>query len=99
MPRKKRVENPELVPFAQRPPSAREVQKLRLILSTYQDGTGQLVTRDGNTLPGWRDFERSIALTFGGKAKESKFIFDVLLPDPRTPGLSYGLSCKMRRTL
>jgi hypothetical protein len=89
----------ELVAFAQRPPSVREVQKLRLILSTYQDGTGQLVVRDGSTLPGWRDFERSVALAFGGQSKESKYIFDVLIPDPHRPGMTYGLSCKMRRTL
>jgi len=86
------------LPFVDRVPTRREVQKLRLILSAYQDGTGQLAV--GHlTLPGWRDFERSVALAFGGEAQESKAIFDVLLPDLRREGIKYGLSCKMRETL
>jgi len=75
-----------------------EVEKLRLILSTYQDGTGMLAQKDGSTLPGWRDFERSVALAFGGEAQESKAIFDVLLPTDK-PDRYYGLSCKMRGEL
>jgi hypothetical protein len=55
------------------------VEKFRLVLSTYQDGSGQLVSRYGNTLPGWRDFERAVAVTFSWKAQENKFIFDMLL--------------------
>lgn len=73
----------------------REVKKLRLILSTYQDGTGILV-KEGRTLPGWRDFERAVALAFGGEAQESKAIFDVLLSRTDRPEVKYGLSCKMR---
>jgi len=77
-------------------PSSEEIERLRLILSTYQDGTGMLVTGPRRSLPGWRDFERSVALTFDGRAVESKEIFDVLIPfdDPE-----YGISCKMRSTL
>jgi hypothetical protein len=87
------------IAFVDRPPTPQEVQKLRLVLSTYQDGTGQLVFKNNVCLPGWRDFERSIALVFGGEAQESKAIFDVLLPDPTKKGVHYGLSCKMRETL
>jgi len=89
------------VAFIDRNPTAPEVERLRLILSTYQDGTGQLthVRFPGITLPGWRDFERSIALAFGGQAMESKYIFDVLLSDPAKPHIKYGLSCKMRGEL
>ncbi len=58
-----------------------------------------LVLKDGKTIPGWRDFERSVAAAFSGKAQENKAIFDVLLLDPIKPGRSYGLSCKMRSTL
>lgn len=54
------------------PLSVQEVEKLRLILSTYQDGTGMLAASDGLTLPGWRDFERAVAATLGGIARESK---------------------------
>ncbi len=79
-----------------RKPTPREVEKLRLILSTYQDGSGMLAMKDDRTLPGWRDFERAVALAFGGEAQENKAIFDVLLPSLNRPGVKYGLSCKMR---
>lgn len=82
-----------------RPPTEREVERLRLILSAYQDGTGMLQAERGLTLPGWRDFERAIALAFHGEAQESKAIFDVLLPSEERPNIRYGLSCKMRREL
>lgn len=85
--------------FVDRPPTEREVERLRLILSTYQDGMGMLQVENGMTLPGWRDFERAIALTFNGEAQESKSIFDVLLSDEGKPDVKYGLSCKMRREL
>jgi hypothetical protein len=87
------------VAFVNRPPTSQELEKLRLVLSTYQDGTGQLVFKNNVFLPGWRDFERSVALVFNGQAQESKAIFDVLLPDPTRIGINYGLSCKMRETL
>ena len=87
------------VPFADRPPDIHEVERFRLIFSTYQDGTGMLASDDGRTLPGWRDFERSIALAFDGIASESKDIFDVRLADSDRDGVYYGISCKMRGEL
>ncbi|HEX8228104.1 MAG TPA: hypothetical protein VF826_02200 [Chloroflexia bacterium] len=84
--------------FVDRDPTAQELERLRLILSTYQDGSGMLVTKS-STLPGWRDFERAVAATFGGIAQESKAVFDVLLPDEQNRTLLYGLSCKMREEL
>ena len=54
--------------FVQRHPTAGELERLRLILSTYQDGSGMLVLKDGTTIPGWRDFERAVAIAFGGQA-------------------------------
>ena len=87
-----------LLPFVDRQPTSCEVERLRLILSTYQDGTGMLA-REGRTLPGWRDFERAVALAFGGEAQESKAIFDVLLSHTERPAVKYGLSCKMRGEL
>ena len=87
------------IDLAQRPPTPQEFEKFRLILSTYQDGTGMLAAANGRTLPGWRDFERAIALTFNGVASENKDIFDVRLPDPSRPGVHYAISCKMRREL
>jgi hypothetical protein len=86
-------------PFIHRNPTKKEFERFRLIMSTYQDGSGQQAMKNGQTLPGWRDFERSVALAFNGIAQESKFIFDVLLPDPKRRDIYFGLSCKMRRTL
>ena len=84
------------LPFVNRKPTHNEIEQLRLIMSTYQDGTGMLA-QAGKTLPGWRDFERSVAAAFNGQALESKWIYDVLLAD--LSGIQYGISCKMRETL
>lgn len=85
--------------FIGRTPTNSEIEKLRLSLSTYQDGTGQLVSNPDNSLPGWRDFERSVALAFDGIAQESKAMFDVLIPTPQNPRINIGISCKMREML
>ena len=66
------------------------------MLSTFQDGTGMLA---GGTLPGWRDFERTVALAFDGRPSENKDIIDVRLPDPSREEVHFGVSCKMRREL
>lgn len=88
------------LPLVHRSPTPNEVERLRLILSTYQDGFGMLaVTGSSRTLPGWRDFERAVATVFGGEAQENKGIFDVLVSDPDTAEVEYGLACKMRSTL
>ena len=76
-----------------------QLEKIRLILSTCQDGTGQLARSNNRTLPGWRDFERAVALAFEGVAQESKAIYDVLIPMPDNPEIDYGISCKMRKLL
>ena len=57
-----------------------------------------MLARQGFTLPGWRDFERTVAAVFGGANLESKFIYDVLIEtgQGRDP---IGISCKMRGTL
>lgn len=81
------------------PPTVQEIEKLRLILSTYQDGSGMLPASNNMTQPGWRDFERAVAAAFGGKAQESKYIFDVIIPLPEQPDVEYGISCKMRGEL
>lgn len=85
--------------FTGNPPSIGQVEKLRLLLSTYQDGTGQIVYQPNTSLPGWRDFERSVALAFSGIAQESKAIFDVLVSVLPESKMYYGISCKMRETL
>ena len=87
------------VAFAHRSPSEPELTRFRLLLSTFQDGTGMLALPQGATLPGWRDFERAVALSFGGIPSENKDIMDVRLPDPARAGVFFGISCKMRREL
>lgn len=84
------------VPFVDRPPISAEIEKLRLVLSTYQDGSGML-RHNQQTLPGWRDFERAVAFVFNAEATEDKGIYDVLLSGNNN--LQYGISCKMRGTL
>lgn len=80
-------------------PSPNDLEKLRLVLSTYQDGSGMLAHEEGATLPGWRDFERAVAGVFCGQAQENKAIFDVLVPCVQGREVYFGFSCKMRREL
>ena len=87
------------VAFVHRPPTGTELTKFRLLLSTFQDGTGMLAMPNGSTLPGWRDFERATALAFEGVSSENKDIMDVRLPDPTRENTFFGISCKMRREL
>jgi hypothetical protein len=68
-------------------PSGDKINQLRLILSTFRDGSGQ-EQRGNNSYPGWRDFERSTATWLKGRTTENKAVFDVLVDD-------YGVSCKM----
>jgi hypothetical protein len=82
--------------FIDRDPTPQEIEKFRLILSTYQDGAGQLAAEGSSTLPGWRDFERAIAAAFGGQAQENKYIFDVLLP-ATTPNVYYSITAQHLR--
>jgi transcriptional regulator with XRE-family HTH domain len=81
-------------PFISRPPTPGEFEKLRLLLSVYQDGTGQY-----GDAPGWRDFERLVALFLDGTAVENKAIFDIEVPDENRPNVKCGIACKMRREL
>lgn len=95
--------------FAERFPTQQEFERFRLVLSTYQDGSGMLaikgsrrewITRNrAKTLPGWRDFERSVAIAFDGIAVESKYVYDVLLANQGIQGAFFGVSCKMRGEL
>lgn len=93
----------EPVPFADRAPTDHEVERLRLAMSTYQDGSGQVVKAlpDTSFPDGW-DFEACITAVFGGDRlpKYDKSVFDVLVPYPAAGGAArFGLSCKMRGEL
>ncbi|MEO8111964.1 MAG: hypothetical protein ABI594_18085 [Ginsengibacter sp.] len=77
----------------------KQVEQIRLLMSTYQDGTGQLRVKDGRTLPNWRDFERSVATTFKGYAFENKGFLDVVIKGEEINDEgNIGISCKMRNT-
>jgi len=77
-----------------------QVEKIRLLMSTYQDGSGQLRIKDGTTLPNWRDFERSVATAFKGFAFEDKGFIDVAIDGQEINETGkIGISCKMRNTL
>jgi hypothetical protein len=79
--------------FRDRPLTVVEFERLRLTLSCFRDGSGQVVLRrTGESMPGFRDFERSLAAVLGGHTTENKGIFDVEVP---TAGLPFGVSCKM----
>lgn len=82
-----------------------ELERLRLALSVFQDGTGwetmkRSEAQGGGRIyyPGYRQFERIVADVFEGIAPENKGIFDVFLPIAGTDTY-YGISCKMRGEL
>lgn len=81
------------LPIRDRAMHADEVERMRLALSTFRDGSGQFVKSIGGYMPGYLDFERATALVCGGDTSEDKGIFDVSVPVPG--GLPFGVSCKM----
>lgn len=85
------------VPFVTRDPTLAEMERLRLVCSTYCDGSGMVTVRGGMTIPGWRDFERAFAAVFGGSAPEGKQVFDVFFPSSSRPGVVYGASLKSKQ--
>jgi hypothetical protein len=84
--------------------SENEIERLRLALSIFQDGTGWETIKSKKPggervyYPGYRQFERVIAEVFGGIAPENKGIFDVFIPIASTDTYC-GISCKMRSEL
>lgn len=77
--------------FRDRPINDRELEMLRLTLSSFRDGSGQNQRQSGS-MPGFRDYERSLAAVLGGVTTENRSIFDVLVPAEPLP---FGVSCKM----
>lgn len=81
--------------YRDRPLNARELEILRLTLSSYRDGSGQTYLR-GQSWPGFRDYERSLAAVLGGSTPENKGVFDVAVSTDE--GLPFGISCKMAKS-
>jgi hypothetical protein len=80
-------------PFRDRPPDADELLKLRLVLATFKDGSGNLKMSDGSHRADWRQVERVFAEVLEGSTAESKAVFDVDVP-PDDEARPYGLSIK-----
>ena len=80
--------------FIHRNPTADEVERIRLSISSFQDGSGQEKDADGTTRAGWRDLERVIAEILGGEGGENKDVFDVIVPSADDGNTAFGLSLK-----
>jgi hypothetical protein len=83
-----------MLPLRDRPLTPVEVERMRLLLSTFRDGSGQSVRAADGYMPDYLDFERVTAYVCGGTTNESKNVFDVSVPGGagRRP---FGVSCKM----
>jgi len=84
------------IAFIDRDPTDAEIERWRLIMSTFNDGSGQERDSEGNTRLGWRDIERVAAVMLGGVGGENKQIFDVVVKSPGDEGIHYGISVKSK---
>lgn len=85
--------NPLMQAVRDRPFTTDEVEQVRLLLSTFRDGSGQRLKVAGGYMPDYLAFERVTAAVLGGDTNEDKGIFDVAVPRPRAS--QWGVSCKM----
>lgn len=79
-----------------RPFTPVETEQMRLLLSTFRDGSGQRLKKIG-FMPDFLSFERVTASVLGGETNEDKGIFDVAVPG-RAGRMQWGVSCKMAKT-
>ncbi|QCC86795.1 hypothetical protein DDIC_13075 [Desulfovibrio desulfuricans] len=84
------------IPFLTRKPNSRELERLRLSMSVFRDGSGQERESDNSSRPGWRDFERIFADILAGYANENKEIFDVVVSSTAHINNTYGISLKSK---
>lgn len=82
------------------PLTSGEFERLRLVLSSFQDGSGWERSSFG-TVAGFRQFERALAEVVKGTADENKALFDVVASRLIATGKSVriGYSCKLKRAL
>lgn len=85
---------PFLLAVRDRPFTPDELERMRLLLSVFRDGSGQFLSKLKTYMPDFLAFERATAIVCGGETTENKGIFDVLVPggDGQAP---VGISCKM----
>lgn len=84
-----------MIPFIHRDPTDTESILLKLLISSFGDGSGQEKDSFG-TRAGWRDLERVIADLTNGEALEKKHVFDVLIKDTEDNTVIYGISVKSK---
>lgn len=86
------------LPFTTRNPSAVETEAIRLMLSSFRDGSGAERDPDGHTRPNWRQIERVFSELFTGEPPpESKSIFDLIAYSLDNPINAYGISVKSKQ--
>lgn len=81
-----------LAPYRDRPLNELELEVLRLVLSTFCDGTGQTIKGLPGTVPNSRDYERSLAAVLRARTSENKGVYDVVVD---TRAGQFGISCMM----
>lgn len=82
-------------PVRDRPFNEVELEQLRLLISTFRDGSGQYLSKLKSYMPDYLAFERATAFVCNGQTTENKGIFDVIVPSDDRRELPYGISCKM----
>lgn len=80
------------LPVRDRSLAPHELERFRLLLSTFKDGSGQRVK--AGYMPDFLAFERVTAYVLGGNTMENKGIFDVVVPG-EAGRHNWGVSCKM----
>lgn len=78
-----------------RPFTTTEIEQMRLLLSTFRDGSGQRVK--AGFMPDFLSFERVTAYVLDGTTNEDKGVFDVSVPGGACRD-TWGVSCKMAST-
>ncbi len=82
--------------YATHSPSAHDDNLLRLLLSTFRDGSGIEREPDNSTRANWRQMERCVAELLDSIGGEDKQIFDVIALDKADPTTAYGFSIKSK---
>lgn len=84
------------IAFINRQPTQNELDRWKLIMSTFNDGSGQERDKSGGTRLGWRDIERVVSVMLGGNGGEDKQLFDVVIQEHADPNKYYGVSVKSK---
>lgn len=84
-------------PFILNSPSPSDIERLRLLISVFRDGTGNQRETASTSRADWRQLERCVAEYVGAIGGEDKQIFDVIAPNKSNNKLFYGLSVKSKQ--